>query len=192
MGNNPSHFSATGEGKASVRGMDTSKFPVESVSWNDAVAFCKKLSALEGRTYRLPTEAEWEYACRADARSVFGFGDSLSSTQANFDGTIPYGIEKKWECLERTTTVGSYEANAWGLHDMHGNVWEWCSDWFERDYYGKSPSANPRGPEKGLRRVRRGGAWSEPGKDCRSATRALDSPTFRSQSVGFRVVMEPR
>ncbi len=134
MENNPSCFSANGDGKYSVNDMDTSRFPVENVSWDDAVAFCKKLSELPeekkaGRVYRLPTEAEWEYACRAGTKTPFHYGDSLSSKQANFCGHFPYGGADKGPWLKRTAKVDTYAANAFGLYDMHGNVWEWCQDW---------------------------------------------------------------
>ena len=127
MKTNPSWFSARGKGKDKVANVDTAQFPVEMVSWNDAVAFCKKLSELPeekkaGRTYRLPTEAEWEYACRAGTSTAFHFGNSLSSTQANFDGNYPYGKAGKGPYLGRTAKVDSYPANAFGLYDMHGGI----------------------------------------------------------------------
>jgi len=127
-----------------VVGQDTTRYPVENVSWEDAVAFSKKLSDLPaekaaGRSYRLPTEAEWEYAARAGTRTVFPWGDSLSSKQANFDG-------------KRTTTVGSYAPNPWGLYDTAGNVWEWCADWYATDYYAKAPASDPAGPSQGTLR----------------------------------------
>lgn len=135
MGNNPSYFCAAGEGKNSVEGLDTDHFPVERVSWEDAQQFCAALSALPaekaaGRVYRLPTECEWEYTCRAGTTTPFHFGESLSSKQANFDGSYPYGDAEEGPYLQRTCQVGSYPGNAWGLHDMHGNVWEWCADWY--------------------------------------------------------------
>src|SRR5262249_46149806 len=144
MGTNPSWFCAEAEGKEKVAGMDTRRFPVEMVSWEDARAFCRKLSSLPdeqkaGRAYRLPTEAEWEYACRAGTTSTFHCGNTLSGKQANVNGYQPYGDTEQGPYLERTTTVGSYEANDHGLYDMHGNVWEWCQDWFDPAYYGKSP-----------------------------------------------------
>jgi len=131
MGKNPSWFSAQGGGKKKVAGLDTDAFPVEWVSWNDAKEFCAKVSALaelksRGLVVDLPTEAEWEYACRAGTKTVFHSGNSLSSKQANFDGDYPYGGASKGLYLERTARVGSYAANAWDLYDMHGNVYQWC------------------------------------------------------------------
>jgi formylglycine-generating enzyme required for sulfatase activity len=195
MGTNPSWFSATGSGKEKVEGKDTSRFPVENVSWNDAVEFCKKLSETpeekrSGRVYRLPTEAEWEYSCRGGASSKpFHFGDSLTSTQANFDGNYPYGGADKGPYLERTTRVGSYDANAFGLYDMHGNVWEWCADWYSKDYYKDSPRKDPQGPATGTSRVLRGGSWGVYGWNCRSASRSGVDPGIRCGNVGFRVVL---
>jgi formylglycine-generating enzyme required for sulfatase activity len=186
MGKNPSHFCHSGEGKADVKGEDTRNFPVENVSWDDAVTFCKTLSAEEEektakREYRLPTEAEWEYTCRAGTSTPFAFGDTLSAKQANFNGNFG-----------RTREVGIGEPNAWGLYDMHGNVAEWCSDWHNPGYYGVSPLMDPKGPKNGTLRVRRGGPWSDGGRYCRSAIRTQDKPTTRSYMIGFRVVMEQR
>jgi formylglycine-generating enzyme required for sulfatase activity len=170
--------------------MDTSLFPVEA-SWDQAVSFCKKLSELSeekkaGRVYRLPTEAEWEYACRAGTTTETAFGDTLSSLQANFNGNAPFGDAPKGPHLKRTTRVGSYKPNAWGLHDMHGNVWEWCSDWLDDDYYARSPVEDPKGPETGKQHVVRGGAYFYTGEHCRSATR---SHPVRA-GIGFRVVCD--
>lgn len=135
MGKNPSYYCATGDGADAVAGKDTANFPVEQVSWNDATAFCQKLSALPEeqkakRAYRLPTEAEWEAACRAGTSTVFHTGDRLSPKQANIRGDRPYLNSPEGESLGRTTAVGSYPANAFGLFDMHGNVAEWCSDYY--------------------------------------------------------------
>jgi formylglycine-generating enzyme required for sulfatase activity len=199
MGTNPSHFSAGGAGKDKVKGMDTSRFPVEQVSWKDAMEFCKKLNEMADRkkpggwAYRLPREAEWEYACRGGAPSyrTFHFGNSLSSSQANFDGNYPYGGAAKGDWLRRTTKVGSYEKNAFGLFDMHGNVWEWCADWYAKDFYSSSPKRDPAGPSRGSDRVIRGGGWSAFGWLCRSAGRLRDTPGDRNFSVGFRVALVP-
>jgi formylglycine-generating enzyme required for sulfatase activity/uncharacterized caspase-like protein len=195
MGKNPSWFSATGKGADKVTGLDTSDFPVDSVSWADADAFCRKLSALPaekaaGRAYRLPTEAEWEYACRAGGPpSVsFHFGKTLSLSQANFGFIVG-----DRESLGRTSRVGKFnKPNAWGLHDMHGNVYEWCLDWYDEDYYRKSDKTkDPRGPSTGRERVCRGGAWNTMERFCRAAYRSYGKPNEGSRSDGFRVVCVP-
>jgi len=193
-GINWSFFSATGPGKDKVAGLNTARFPVEQIRWPDAVEFCRQLSELPaekqaGRIYRLPTEAEWEYACRAGTTTAFYRGDSLSSDQANFNGNHPYGGAKKGPFLSRTSEVGSYPPNAFGLYDMHGNVWQWCADWYGLDYYQKSPVEDPRGPTQGSRRVIRGGEWYGDARDCRSAFRYADLPTGIFYVMGFRVVM---
>jgi putative heme-binding domain-containing protein len=200
MGFNPSYFSARasgkkdtdyeawskpGGGKDKVKDLgSTEDFPVENVSWYEAVEFCKKLATLPdervaGRTYRLPREAEWEYACRGGASSpqVFHFGNTLASEQANFRGTMPFGEAAEGPWLERTCKVGSYPPNAFGLYDMHGNVWEWCSDPYE--YEG----------DRGFR-VRRGGSWGEGAEQCRSAIRLRRAPDDHRWNLGFRVVMD--
>jgi formylglycine-generating enzyme required for sulfatase activity len=195
MGENPSWFSASGGGRDKVQSQDTSEFPVENVSWHDAVAFCKKLSEQPdekqaGRLYHLPTEAEWEYACRGGVRSPFHCGGSLSSRQANFNGDFPYGGAPKGPYLGRTTTVGSYQPNAFGLYDMHGNVWEWCADWYATDY-NPNDRQDPQGPATGIRRVLRGGLWCLSGNYCRAAFRGHVGPGLRGSGVGFRVVLRP-
>lgn len=187
MGTNPSDFSATGTHKEKVSGQDTSRFPVEKVSWNDAVEFCRRLSQKEGRTYRLPTEAEWEYACRAGTTTPFNFGSLLNGAEANCNGNNPYGTSYKGPYLQRTTTVGSYRPNAFGLYDMHGNVWEWCADRYDGSYYAGSPQDDPTGPSWGLDRVRRGGSWNRIAGNCRSAYRVNFSPELRYYYQGFRV-----
>jgi formylglycine-generating enzyme required for sulfatase activity len=175
--------------------VSTGGFPVESVSWEDTVAFLDRLSALEeeqkeGRKYRLPSEGEWEHACRggAPAYRVFHCGNSLCSTQANFAGKLPYGEGVVGPYRRRTCEAGSYRPNAFGLYDMHGNVWEWCSDWYQERYYGRSPWRDPQGVPAGSLRMLRGGSWASPGQDCRSARRRCRAPgLIRSSDMGFRV-----
>ena len=164
--------------------------PVERVSWDDARSFCRRLCRKEGVRYRLPTEAEWEYACRAGTTTVFHFGNSLSAAQANFNGKYPFGDAKPGKVLNRTATVGSYPANAFGLYDMHGNLNEWCADKFGRDYYRVSPAKDPHGPDKGTSPVIRGGDWYSDARDCRSAFRYADIPEGTFYALGFRVVCE--
>ena len=180
MGMNPSAFQG---GK--VEG-DSSNYPVEQISWLDAVEFCKRLSALPeekatGRVYRLPTEAEWEYACRAGSSAFYCFGDS--ATLAGDYAWIGENAEKK------THLVGQKKPNAWGLHDMHGNVWEWC--WDRYGDYPKSSVVDPSGPNEGTTRIVRGGGWDGFAPLCRSAWRQDGDPTGRSDSAGFRVAMSP-
>ena len=137
MGNNPSHF----KGEKNL--------PVEHVSWDDCQEFIKKLREKDKKPYRLPTEAEWEYACRAGTTTPFHFGETISTDQANYNGNFTYGNGKKGVYREKTTPVGSFPANAWGLHDMHGNVWQWCQDWYGD--YPQKDVVDPQGPEKGER-----------------------------------------
>ena len=187
-GQNPAYFCTAGDGKDKVAGLDTRDFPVECVSWSDAVAFCEQLSSKTGWEIRLPTEAEWEYACRAGTRTATAFGDRLSSRFANFDGNSPYNKAEKGPYLARTAKVGSYRPNAWGLFDMHGNVWEWCADGYNDNFYPPSLKANP--PDgSGEVRAMRGGSWGLGGRYCRSAFRYRASPDFRYGNVGFRVVV---
>jgi formylglycine-generating enzyme required for sulfatase activity len=177
--------------------------PVENIFYRHAVEFCKRLTALPdekkaGRKYRLPTEAEWEYACRAGTTTPFHYGVSLSSKQANFNGLFPYGKADKGPYLRQTARVGSYKPNAWGLYDMHGNVQEWCSDFYDPNYYRTSPKKDPKGPAKGalatdygdFYRVVRGGSWLDEARGCRSAYRWRAMPHDGYQIVGFRVVCE--
>jgi formylglycine-generating enzyme required for sulfatase activity len=198
LDNNPSWFSSTGNGKDQVKGMNTRQFPVEVVSWEDASEFCRRLSELPeeksiGRAYRLPTEAEWEYSCRGghlfkSPSPPFHFGNSLSSTQANFHGNSPFGDAPKGPYRKCTTKVGSYSPNSLGLYDLHGNVWEWCADWFDAEYYKRGPRQNPQGPENGESRVLRGGAWDDGGRYCRAAFHFGLAPGDRRINTGFRVV----
>ncbi|MHB1308017.1 MAG: formylglycine-generating enzyme family protein [Limisphaerales bacterium] len=184
MGANPSRF--TGD-------LDR---PVERVSWADATNFCALLTERRttagllapGWEFRLPTEAQWEYACRAGTTSAVAFGDRLSSVQANFNGTFPYNGSDQGPYLGRTVPVGSYPANPWGLFDLHGNVWEWCLDW----YSGRLPGGeviDPTGAETGAHRVLRGGSWLAIGQNCRSAFRIGLPPEEIRDEDGFRVVL---
>jgi formylglycine-generating enzyme required for sulfatase activity len=215
MGYNPSHFSTDGKardkreyanppagGKDKVKGQDVDQFPVENVSWTEAQEFLKKLTAKAeekklGLTYRLPTEAEWEYAARggpSSSRKLFDVGtpsDSLSSTLANFNGNFPVGGAAKGPFLNRTSKVGSYSPTRLGLYDVHGNVWEWCSDWVDVTYYAKSPLKDPRGPEKGHVRAMRGGCWLTAGANLRAGCRGRSGPEGGSSFIGFRVAASP-
>ncbi len=168
------------------------ELPVEEISWDDSIEFCKRLSEMPeekkaGHKYRLPTESEWEYACRAGTTTPFHFGSELNGRQANCYGTAPYGTNTKGPNLKKTSPVGTYPANACGLYDMHGNVYEWCSDW-----YGEYPSGSvtdPSGPATGLYRVFRGGGWRFDAVICRSAYRIWFVPSFRFNYLGFRVAL---
>ena len=162
--------------------------PVLQVSWNDANEFCRWLSTKDGVTYRLPTEAEWEFACRAGTTTPFHFGSILNGKQANCDGNYPYDTTSKGPYLKRTTPVGSFAANSFGLYDMHGNAFEWCADWFDEDYYKNSPVDDPRGPSTGSYRVFRGGGWFSYARFCRSAFRLGYAPGDRFYGLGFRVL----
>lgn len=182
MGNNPSNFKGC------------NNCPVEEVSWNDAQDFIKKLNTLnDGFTYRLPSEAEWEYACRAGTTTAFSFGESLSSTQANFNGNYPYGNAAKGEYKGKTTSVGSYQPNAFGLYDMNGNVWECVEDIYQDSYNGL-PTDGRANVSRGdsSKRVLRGGSWDFYGRNLRSAYRYMYSADFRLSTNGFRVVASAR
>jgi len=192
---NPSSFTRAGLLKGKPPEVDAGKLPVDNVTWFAAIEFCQRLSNMPdektaGRVYRLPTEAEWEYACRAETTTIFNVGDSLSSEQANFNGEHPFGDAESGPFLNRTHTIGSYQPNRFGLYDMHGNLHEWCMDRFERDYYHNSPTDDPQGPETGTSRVIRGGDWYSDGRDCRSAFRYADIPDGRFYALGMRVVCE--
>jgi formylglycine-generating enzyme required for sulfatase activity/tRNA A-37 threonylcarbamoyl transferase component Bud32 len=181
------------ENKSKFQGAD---LPVENVSWDEADTFARELTQKKGGgklLYRLPTEAEWEYACRGgrSSSSPFGIGDgtSLSSSQANFDGNSPYGGAPKREPLNKTCAVGSYPANALGLHDMHGNVWEWC--WDRHGDYPSGKVTDPKGPEEGSHRVSRGGSWLNGARCCRAAFRSRIAPDYRYVNLGFRLARVP-
>jgi formylglycine-generating enzyme required for sulfatase activity len=178
MGSNPSWY----------KGADR---PVETVSWTEVTSFCAKLTALErkagrlpaGMTYQLPTEAQWEYACRAGTKTAFSFGDELTAKDANYvHGGFGTG-------LQRTSNVGEYPANAWGFHDMHGNVFEWCADWYGD--YPAGAARDPFGPADGSYRVGRGGSWNFAADDARSAYRFGNEPAISSDYLGFRLSLRP-
>jgi sulfatase modifying factor 1 len=156
------------------------------VSWNDAVAYCEKLSDKEGKQYRLPTEAEWEYACRAGTETRWSFGDDEASL-----GDYAWYDKNAWDIDEMYPhQVGLKKPNTFGLQDMHGNVWEWCHDYHGKDYYKESSEKDPTGPVTGSPRVFRGGAWSPYSRDTRSARRDRLDAVFRCTNVGFRLVRE--
>jgi formylglycine-generating enzyme required for sulfatase activity len=168
--------------------------PVDTVSWEDAREFCRLLTALPeeqrfGRVYRLPTEAEWEYACRAGTLTPFWFGEAISASQANFDSTAPYGRSAEDMYRERTTVAGAFAPNPFGLYDVHGNVWEWCADWYQASHYKASEQVDPTGPARGESKVMRGGSWFSTGRGCRSGHRGLSVPGERNHTNGFRVAM---
>jgi len=172
MGNNPSHFK--GE-----------RLPVESVSWDDSQDFLVRLNERIGGDFMsFPTEAQWEYACRAGTKTLYSFGDVWDGTQANSDGNFPQVTIEKGPYLRRTSDVDSYPANAWGLFDMHGNVWEWCQDWFAT--YSLTDAFDPRGPHEGRNRVLRGGSWLSSARSARSACRDGLDPGVRGNLFGFR------
>ncbi len=198
MGGNPSNFK--GERR-----------PVDNVSWDDVQGFIERLNAelaafagrasvrsegvaVEGdrsarRTLRLPTEAEWEYACRAGTAGPFSFGDDITPEQANYDGNFPYRGSGKGLYRQETVDVASLPPNPWGLYEMHGNVWEWCRDW-----YGDYPSGlvtDPVGPDSGVRRVLRGGGWLDGAQLLRSAYRHRGAPGSRLDGPGFRLALGP-
>jgi formylglycine-generating enzyme required for sulfatase activity len=187
MGFNPSTYAATGTKKTAVHGGDTSRYPVETVSWEDAVEFCRQLSALPEeveawRTYRLPTEAEWEYACRAGTTTRWWCGND----EAGLEGAAWY--DKNADGIPHP--LGEKQSNAWHLCDMHGNVWQWCADWFSADYYRQSAPNDPAGPPTGSLRALRGGDFSSGAWKCRSASRDGSAIASRGERHGFRVVLD--
>jgi formylglycine-generating enzyme required for sulfatase activity/predicted Ser/Thr protein kinase len=178
-----------------VMGKNPAKFPgknrpIESVSWYDAIEFCQKLSATTKKEYRLPTEAEWEYACRAGTTTPFYFGETITPDLVNYDGNYPYGSTPKGIYRQETTEVGNFPANAFGLYDMHGNVWEWCLDEYVDTYEGAPVDGSVRGniDSTSVPRVLRGGSWSDYAILCRSAIRCRYAPGYRINVFGFRVV----
>jgi formylglycine-generating enzyme required for sulfatase activity len=167
--------------------------PVDSVTWDDAQEFLEKLRTMEsGRNYRLPSEAEWEYACRAGTITPFWFGSDLNGEQANCDGNYPYGTQEKGTFQKKTTAVGKYAPNPFGLYDLHGNVLEWCQDFYDAEYYRQfvdKEAIDPRGPSSGSLHSLRGGSWRHFAIRCRSASRHF-GPGYRNDADGFRVLLE--
>ncbi len=173
-----------------VMGESPSRFkgderPVENVSWEDCQLFLERVTSEEDLGLRLPTEAEWEYACRAGTTTPFWFGETVSTDQVNFDGNYPYAGGPKSHYREETVPVGSLPVNSWGLYEMHGNVREWCADWFGP--YEDERVIDPPGPEKGDYRVLRGGSWLNGARNCRSASRRMTLPGFQYGFIGLRL-----
>jgi sulfatase modifying factor 1 len=177
----------------------TDDHPVVCVSWNDAKAYCDWLSQNEGRTYRLPTEAEWEYACRTGTKTAYQWGNDPDegSGWCNVADLTAKPSFPEWKAVFNwhdgyiyTSPVGQFRQNSFGLFDMLGNVYEWCSDWYDAKYYANSPSVDPKGPSTGVHRVNRGGSWASYPGSLHSTTRSTGAPDVRSIYVGFRVVLE--
>ncbi|MGD1849583.1 MAG: formylglycine-generating enzyme family protein [Cyanophyceae cyanobacterium] len=166
--------------------------PVEKVSWDDAQEFCCRLSRELSQAFKLPSEAQWEYACRSGTTTPFAFGKTLTTDLANYDGNSTYGGGPKGEVRAKTTGVGQFPANQWGLHDMHGNVREWCEDAWHEDYEGAASNGGARINNKSTSRLLRGGSWFDAPGYCRSAWRGHDRRDDRYLNVGFRVVCSPR
>ncbi|WP_313952880.1 formylglycine-generating enzyme family protein [Accumulibacter sp.] len=176
---NPSHFPDHGDN------------PVENVSWHDALGFIAELNRrLPGLHAQLPSEAEWEYACRAGTTTAFSFGETITPEQANYHGNYPCAEADTSLYRQRTVPVRSLPPNPWGLYEMHGNVWEWCSDWYAA--YPAGAQIDPRGPSHGKQRVLRGGTWSDPSRYARSANRSRIEPPYRPRSSGFRIALAHR
>jgi formylglycine-generating enzyme required for sulfatase activity len=169
--------------------------PVERVNWEDAIEFCNRLSQRTGRHYSLPSEAQWEYACRAATTTPFHFGETINSELANYDATDAYGDGPKGEYRKQTMSVGMFPANAWGLHDMHGNVLEWCFDHWHTSYNGAPQDGSAwvdQDVNNDKQRLLRGGSWLTFPRDCRSGCRSLARPVHANSDVGFRVVCLPQ
>ena len=174
MGDNPSRFKGA-------------EFPVDSVSWDDAQRFINKLNGIKPELQLcLPTEAQWEYACRARTTTPFYFGENITTDQVNYNGRNPYNDGRQGEYRRRTVEVKSLPPNAWGLYQMHGNVYEWCQDWYATQYPSQ-PVTDPQGAVSGTLRVLRGGSWFNDGRYCRSARRNHAAPADRYSPIGFRL-----
>ena len=176
MGDNPRRFKGA-------------ELPVEQVSWDDAQRFINKLNGIKPELQLcLPTEAQWEYACRAGTTTPFSFGENITTDQVNYNGNYPYNKGKKGEYRERTIEVKSLPPNGWGLYQMHGNVYEWCQDWYATQY-PMQPVTDPQGAASGTYRVLRGGSWFDIGRYCRSARRDADDPARSDGVIGFRLAL---
>jgi formylglycine-generating enzyme required for sulfatase activity len=176
--------------------VDSSRRPVERVSWAEAMEFCSRLSQRTGRTYTLPSEAQWEYACRAGSTTPFHFGDTITSDLANYRASSPYADGPKGKVRRQTTPAGRFPANAWGLQDMHGNVWEWCLDYWHGSYQGAPADGhawlNKDPADQSAPRLLRGGSWARNPRNCRSAFRDWLHPDDRGGNWGFRVCCLPQ
>lgn len=186
---NPSYFSKLGDGWRFVQQIETDNFPVESVSWDDAMEFCRRLSNMtiereKGFAYRLPTEAEWEFACKAGNDTVFANGDSFTSNDANINGNYPYNSQIVGKTINRPCPVGLYTPNQLGFFDMHGNVWEWCLDTFKPYNVEHVPNQDAR--------VLRGGSWNCYSRFCRASYRCINNRNSLFYDCGFRIVCENR
>jgi formylglycine-generating enzyme required for sulfatase activity len=199
---NPSWFQSQ-EGKGEARLLEgeasTDQRPVEQVSWHDAMEFCSRLSQRTGRTFTLPSEAQWEYACRAGTTTPFHFGKTITSELANYKAFFTYANGPKGEDREQTTPVGMFPANAWGLQDMHGNVWEWCLDQWHESYEGAPSDGSAwvdgegfKGERSSKERLLRGGSWFNVPQYGRSAYRSRNPPDARGSFRGFRVCCLPQ
>lgn len=175
-----------------IKGLDN--VPAAKVSWYDCMEFLRELNALGQWSYRLPTEAEWEYACRAGSTAAYSWGDDIDCSMAMYSnnriksGQCTDFVKSKGLPVDSPAPVKTYNPNAWGLYDMHGNVWEWCWDWFGE--YGTKHRVDPAGPESGTNRIRRGGSWFGDMHLCRSANRNYGHPASRYRTTGFRVVLK--
>lgn len=169
-----------------------SRCPIENISWEDIQSFITILRIKTGFQFRLPTEAEWELAARAGSTTPFSFGSNINTSQVNYDGDHPYLGKGSGKDRKSPVAVGSLPANAWGFHEMHGNVWEFVQDWHTIDYYKNSPTNDPKGPPKGSFHVRRGGSWRFGARFCRSAFRGRFRPDSVSTLLGFRLALTLR
>jgi formylglycine-generating enzyme required for sulfatase activity len=182
LGSDPSYFK--GDGSTSL----TNNLPVECVSWNDAQEFCARLSRMANKTYRLPSEAEWEYACRGGTITPFYCGETISTDLANYNGNYTYGQGQKGQYREETTEVGIFPANPFGLYDMCGNVWEWCEDGWHENYINAPTDGSDWTSLSSQRKVLRGGSWDDDTGNCRSAYRYYTFLADDNEHIGFRVV----